>query len=62
MPSGSGMHAPERPVPAPRAVTGTPSSAATATSADTWAASVGVTTTGGLDGGGVQGLVDEQIG
>ena len=50
MPSALGMHAPERPVPEPRAVTGAPNAAAARKTADTSRASPGRTTARGRTG------------
>ena len=57
MPSALGMHAPERPVPEPRAVTGAPNAAAARKTADTSRASPGRTTASGPHGRGRQRLV-----
>ncbi len=49
MPSGSGMAAPDRPVPLPRAVTGTRSSFATRRTAATSSVVPGRTTAAGVE-------------
>ena len=47
-PPGSGMQAPERPVPTPPAVTGIPSSTAMLRMATTWFVSLGHATNAGM--------------